>query len=459
VDLVVRSGTVVTENGTIEADIAIQDGRIIAVGRGLPRARQELDAKGAFVLPGGFDPHTHLNSRWPPFGEERRPIDDFTHGTRAAAAGGITTVGDFVYQLQDMTLAASIDKIRDEAEQKSIIDFALHVVIELADAELVEAIPAMVAAGHQSFKFYTNLSDFVEHRRLYLDLLHAIGQAGGVALFHCEDQAIGEFCSRHLLAAGRRSVMLYPQSRPPEVEFSATELSLRMAAVARVPAYLVHLSLASALEEAIEARDAGQTVFVETRPLYLYLTEDVFAQSDREAAKYVGTPPIRKATDLQRLWAGLVEGDVDVVATDHVGFTMADKYREGDTFDDVPRGVANLETLIPMLYSEGVATGRISLERMVQLISTTPAKIFGLYPRKGVIAVGSDGDLCVLDPTQTVTLGVRPRYSASDFEVYAGRKVTGWPRYTISRGDVVFAEGEVQGKPGRGRLVLRPPHN
>jgi dihydropyrimidinase len=459
VDLVVRSGTVVTEWGMVEADVAIDDGRIAAIGRDLPTAERELDASGAYVLPGGVDPHTHLNSRWPPFDEERKPIDDFFHGSHAAAAGGITTVGDFVYQLEGLSLVDSIQEITREAEDKSLIDFALHVVIEVADAELVSAIPDMVRAGHQSFKFYTNSPDFVEHRGVYLDLLHAIGQARGVAMFHCEDHAIGEFCSRQLLSTGQRSVTLYPRSRPAEVEFSATELSLRMAAVAQVPAYLVHLSLASALEEAIDARRAGQPVFVETRPLYLYLTEDVFAQSDREAAKYVGTPPIRSAKDLDRLWSGLVNGEVDVVATDHVGFTMADKYREGDTFDDVPRGVANLETLIPMLYSEGVATGRISLERMVELTSTAPAKIFGLYPRKGVVAVGSDGDLCVLDPNQKVTLGSRPRYSASDFEVYAGRTVIGWPRYTVSRGDVVFAEGQVEGKPGRGRLVLRPPHN
>jgi len=457
VDLVVRSGTVVLEGERLDADVGVENGKIARIGRDLPTAKVELDAGGAYVLPGGVDPHTHLNSRWPPFDEERRPIDDFLHGTRAAVAGGITTVGDFVYRLEGMSLAQSIDEIRREAESKSLIDFALHIVIEVADDDLVRAVPDMVRAGHQSLKFYTNEPDFVEKRSLYLDLLHALAEANGVAMFHCEDHAIGEFCSRQLLAAGRRSVSLYPESRPAEVEFSATELALRMAAVAGVDSYLVHLSLASALEEAIAARRLGQTVHVETRPLYLYLTDDAFRQSDREAAKYVGTPPLRSQHDVDRLWEGLVGGEVDVVATDHVGFKMEDKYRVGDTFDDVPRGVANLETSIPMLHSEGVVTGRLTLERMVELTSTTPAKIFGLYPRKGAIRVGADADLCIFDPAATQILADAPRYSASDFEVYAGRRVTGWPRYTVSRGEVVFDRGEVVGEPGRGRLILRPP--
>jgi dihydropyrimidinase len=456
-DLVVRSGTVVLEGERVQADVGVDAGRIAAIDRDLPPADVELDADGAYVLPGGVDPHTHLNSRWPPFDEERRPIDDFLNGTKAAVAGGITTVGDFVYRLDGMTLTESIDEIRRDAETKSLIDFALHVVIEVADDDLVRAVPNMVRAGHQSLKFYTNEPDFVAHRSLYLDLLHALGEAGGLAMFHCEDHAIGEFCSRQLLAAGRRSVALYPESRPAEVEFSATELSLRMAAVAGVDAYLVHLSLASALDEAVAARRLGQIVHVETRPLYLYLTDDAFRQTDREAAKYVGTPPLRSQHDVDRLWAGLVSGDVDVVATDHVGFKMADKYRDGDTFDDVPRGVANLETSIPMLHSEGVVPGRLTLERMVELTSTTPARIFGLYPRKGAIRIGADADLCIFDPTASLTLPPSPRYSASDFEVYAGRTVTGWPRYTVSRGEVVFDRGKVVGEPGRGRLILRPP--
>jgi dihydropyrimidinase len=459
VDLVVRSGLVLSEGRRVTADVGVEGGTVVAIGPDLPSAPVELDASGAYVLPGGVDPHTHLNSRWPPFNEERRPIDDFLHGSRAAAAGGITTVGDFVYQLEGMTLEASIAEIKRDAEAKSLIDFALHVVIEMADQELLGTIPRLVEAGHQSFKFYTNSPDFVQNRGVYLDVLHEIGRANSIAMFHCEDHAIGEFCSRQLLAAGLRSVSHYPRSRPPEVEYSATELSLRMAAVAGVDAYLVHLSLESALEEALDARRHGQNVYVETRPLYLYLNEASFAQPDSEAAKYVGTPPLRRTQDVERLWRGLVDGEVDVVATDHVGFKFEDKYREGDTFDDVPRGVANLETLIPMLHSEGVVTGRLSLERMVELISTTPARIFGLYPRKGVVRVGADADLCIFDPSLTATLSSSPRHSASDFEVYAGRTVTGWPRYTVSRGEVIFAEGTIQGSAGRGRLVLRPPHS
>ena len=441
-DLVVRSGTVVTETATVQADVGVADGVIAAIGPGLESGKEEIDARGLLVLPGGVDAHVHLNSRWPPFDEERRPVDDFLHGTRAAAAGGVTTVCDFVYQLDGQSLEASIEEIGAEAAKNACIDVALHVVIELVEADLPKRIDKLVESGYPSFKFYTNSSDFVHNGAAYLEVMAAIAEAGGLAMFHCEDEAIDDYCSQRLLRAGQRSVSLYPESKPLEVELAASERVLRMAAVTGVPTYLVHLSLASALEEALAARAQGQVVYVETRPLYLYLTEERFAQDDREAAKYVGTPPLRRPDDRERLWGGLTSNEIDVVATDHVGFAMADKHRCGDCFDDVPRGVANLETLIPMLFSEGVLKRRITLEHMVRLVATNPARIFKLAS-KGVLAVGADADICVLDPEKTQTLPLRPGHSASDFDVYAGYEVTGWPRYTISRGEVVFAEGEV----------------
>lgn len=455
-DLVVRSGTVVTENEVVSADIGIVGGVISDIAEGLPSGTRDIDASDAIVLPGGVDAHTHLNSRWPPFDDPRRPVDDFFHGSRTALAGGVTTVCDFVYRLENLSLEDSIAVIREEAETHSSVDVALHLVIELAEPDLAMRIPEIVDSGYPSFKFYTNSDDFVENCPPYLDILEAIGKAGGIALFHCEDHAIEQYCGDKLIRAGRTAVRHYPASKPPEVELAASERVLHMAAVTGVPAYLVHVSLASVLEDALAARANGQEVYVETRPLYLYLTDELYDQTEREAAKYVGTPPLRKQSDVDRIWAGLAAGEVDVVATDHVGFAMAEKHRCGDTFRNVPSGMANLGTVIPMLFSEGVLKGRLTLSQLACLVATNPAKILNLFPKKGAIAPGADADLCVIDPKLTKTLPTSPVYSASDFEVYEGFEITGWPRFTIARGEVAYAEGQVQAQRGSGRVVLRP---
>lgn len=456
-DLIVRSGQVVTDGAVVTADILIRDGVIAQIASHVDATGDEIDAAGAYVLPGGVDAHTHLNSRWPPYDEPRRPVDDFEHGTRAAIAGGITTVCDFVYKLADASLEASVDEIRTQAESLACIDFGLHLVIEDTDTDIPAHVADFVASGLPSFKFYTNSPDYVHNAARYLDIMSAIARANGLAMFHCEDDAIADFANHVLRDRGETSVRDYPASKPPEVELSATNRALSLAAAAGAQAYLVHLSLASALDSALVRRHSGQGVYVETRPLYLHLTADQFDQEEREAAKYVGTPPLRAASDRDRLWEGLAKGEIDVVATDHVGFTLGDKYRDGDTFDDVPRGVANLHTMIPMLFSDGVRSGRLTIEQLVQLVSSNPARIFGLYPRKGVIAVGSDADLCVFDPNKSLVLPPSPVHSASDFEIYAGQEVWGWPRYTVSRGDVVFAEDTMLATPGRGRFVAGKP--
>jgi dihydropyrimidinase len=276
-------------------------------------------------------------------------------------------------------------------------------------------------------------------------------------MFHCEDQAIVDHCRRLLLEAGCVAPRFYPQSKPVEAEVSATAQAIGMATVARVPCYIVHLSAAAVLDEAMLARARGASVFVETRPLYLYLTAASFEAEDAEAARYIGTPPLRQEEDRRRLWQALAAGDIDVVASDHVGFTAAQKYTPGDTFDTVPKGVANLETLLPMLYSEGVNRGRIPIERFVQVIATNPARLFGLYPQKGTIAIGSDADLCILDPNERRLLSGASLHSAADLELFEGIEVTGWPAYTISRGELVYERGAIVGQPGRGLFVPGSP--
>lgn len=440
-----------TEKGRAEANVAIRGSSIVSISPEELPARRVIDANGLLVLPGGIDAHTHLNSDWP-FSDERRPADGFESGTRGAAAGGITTVCDFVYPLGDENLTDALRRVIADAAS-SYIDVALHTVVMSHRESFLEEVDDVIAAGSPSFKFYTSDRDFIAKRSAYLRLVERVGAGGGVAMFHCEDAAIAEHCRAELLRAGRTAPRFYPQSKPVESELSATVQALTMAAVAGARCYIVHLSAAAVLDEAIAARARGASVFVETRPLYLYLTADRFDADDPTAARYIGTPPLRREEDRARLWEGLAAGEIDVVASDHVGFTAAQKYIPGDTFDTVPKGVANLETLLPMLYSEGVHGGRISLERFVQVIATNPAHLFGLYPQKGTISVGSDADICILDPNERRVLSGADLHSAADLELFEGTEITGWPAYTILRGEVVYEQGKVVGRPGGGSFA------
>ena len=452
----VRHGTVVTDRSSEHADIGIEDGRIAVVGREVPRGRVELDATGAYVLPGAVDAHTHLNSVWP-FEEERTPADDFGSGTRAAAAGGVTTVCDFAYQSGNGSLRDAIREVTAASEAEAMVDFTLHPVVTRLTPSVEAEAAELVGGGFPSFKFYTPLPDFNERGPAYLRLIAAIGAAGGCAMFHCEDPDLLAYCRERAAAAGRLTPRHYAWARPPEIEGAATARAVRIGSVTGTPVYIVHLSSGEALGEAVAARRRGATVFVETRPLYLHLTAEAMDGSDAHAARYEGTPPLRTAADRERLWSGLADGEIDVVATDHVGFMLRDKYRPGDTMDQVPKGVANLQTLVPMLYSEGVRSGRLSMPRLVELVATAPARIFGLFPRKGTIAAGADADLCIFDPGTRRSIDARAMESRSDFDVYEGFEVTGWPVCTIARGEIVYRDGEVTATPGRGRFTPGAP--
>lgn len=451
-DLLIRGGTLVTESGTCVGNVAVLGETIVSIGQSTPAAIRTIDAEGMLVLPGCVDAHTHLNTNWP-FHDERRPADDFESGTRAAAAGGITTVCDFVYPLGEESLHQAIARVTGVAATAAHVDVALHVAITTYCQPMLDELAGVVADGYPSFKFYTSLPDFKARTADYLQILAELGRPGGLAMFHCEDAAIVEYGRRILTGSDRTAPGFYPDPKPPEAELAATALALSLAAVANAPAYLVHLSCSAALEEALAARARGSRVFVETRPLYLHLTETCFKAKDDVAARYIGTPPPRSGRDRERLWSGLSSGQVDVVASDHVGFTLAQKYQPGDTFDSVPKGSASMETMLPMLYSEVVRQGRIHLEQCVQVLATNPARILALYPRKGTIAVGSDADLCVLDPQLSRVVSGQALHSAADFDVFEGREVVGWPVYTVARGDVIFELGEVRSRPGRGQLL------
>jgi dihydropyrimidinase len=448
-DLAIRGGTVVTASGVFAADIGVAGETIVQVGGAVPVAAREIDAAGKLVLPGCVDIHTHLTSF-----AGRRPLDDFASGTRAAAAGGVTTVCDFAHQADGEGLRPAVERALTDGKD-SLIDFTFHAVLRDPNPQALADIPDLVADGVAGLKVFMSQSRFTHRVNDYLQALRVAGRAGALTAVHAEDESIIALRTRELLAAGRRGVEWFPASRPPLAEEIAVRRAVAFAEAAEAPIYLVHLSCRGALAGLREARARGLPVYGETRPIYLYLTREVYSLPDNEGAKYVGQPPLRTREDVSAVWDALRTGDLSTVCTDHIPYTAATKKDPAHTFATIPPGMANLETLLPMLYSEGVRRGRISLPRLVELVATNPARIAGLAPRKGSIAPGADADLVIFDPHRVRRIRAEEMHSAADYDVFEGRRVTGWPVMTIARGEVIFADGTVTGQPGRGRFVPR----
>jgi dihydropyrimidinase len=435
----------VTPDGERRADVAIASGRIASIGAVGP-ADRDIDAHGKLVLPGCVDLHTHLASTpaW-------QPLDDFEHGTRAAVAGGVTTIVSMVYQ-ENGSLRAAIERgIRDAA--RAIADFAFHVVVTDPTPAARAEIPGLVRDGHAGLKVFMVTPRFAERTAEYLAVYRAAAEAGALVAVHAEDHALIAKRTAELHAAGRVGVEWFPDSRPPEAEEIAVRQAVAHARETGAAMYLVHLSSRGALAA---LREADDRVHGETRPLYLYLTRAQFRR--RDAALWVGQPPLREAEDVAAVWAALADGTLDTVGTDHIPRLRAEKLAPGLSFDHIPPGVSNLETLLPMLYSEGVAKGRLTLARLVEVLASAPARIAGMYPRKGVLAEGSDADVVVFDPNVRRVVRAAELHSACDYDPYEGWDVTGWPEVVLSRGEVVFERGTVMGRPGRGRLVPRAPY-
>jgi dihydropyrimidinase len=453
-DLIIRGGTVVTVGGRSTTDIGVVDGRIAQLG-GEMSGENEIDATGRFVLPGGIDPHVHLT---PPSrdGKGWSWVDDFESGTRAALAGGVTTVGNISFPGRDQTIASAIDTDVAIADASAISDFFLHPVLMEPDEANLAEITELHAAGHTSIKIFLSFRRFDRSVGEYLKAMRIISEAGGIALIHCEDAAIIDCCCNLLRERGTTDARFYPDSRPLQAEVVATQRAVGFAETTGCPIYVVHLASARALEACHDGRSRGVPVHVETRPLYLHLTRERFEEPD--GAKYAGAPPLRDQVDVDAMWAGLKYGGIDVLATDHAPWMLADKIGGDTDATDLRQGVADLETMLPMLWSRGIGEGRLSIEQFVAVTSTNPAKLFGLYPQKGTIEVGADADLVIWDDTETRVVDGASMHSNSDFTPYDGWEITGWPAHTISRGEVVAIGKEVVGVPGRGRLAQRGAH-
>ncbi|MDR7497892.1 MAG: dihydropyrimidinase [Armatimonadota bacterium] len=453
-DLVVKGGTVVTAGTQADCDVGVAGETVVVLGRDL-RGWREIDARGRYVLPGGVDVHVHLSPPVEPKPGVEVWCDDFYSGTLAALAGGVTTVGNMTFQREGETLRGALERDLAAARRDAVADYILHpVLMHPTDAALAE-IPALAAEGHTSLKIFMVLDGFDGQVDAYLDAMRAAGRAGMLTLVHCEDGAVVRCACRELLAQARTATRCYPETRPVVSEAAAVERAIAFGEATGAPIYVVHLSSAEALERCRRARAAGRAVYVETRPLYLYLTRERFDEPD--GAKYTGAPPLREHTDVQAIWHGLRAGEVQSVCSDHAPWTLAQKLDPALTATTTRQGVADLETLMPMLFSEGVVRGRISLARFVELTTTNVARLFGLYPTKGTIAVGSDADLVVWDPQARWTVRGASMHSRAGYSVYEGWEVQGRPVVTISRGQVVMEGGAVTAARGRGRWVRRGP--
>jgi dihydropyrimidinase len=452
----VKNGTIVTASEHYDGDLYIDKGVIALIGRGLSLpASTVIDASGMLVMPGGVDVHTHLDM---PFGATRS-ADDFETGTIAAAHGGTTTLIDFAIQDFGQGLYPALDAWRQRAEGKSVIDYAFHMSVrELTDQVSIDMDRMVRHDGVTSFKLFMAYPGvFMVDDATIFRAMRKTRENGGLICMHAENGGVIDTLVQEALRKGEKAPKYHALTRPARAEGEATGRAIALAEMAGVPVYIVHLSCADALEKVTQARDMGIRAYAETCPQYLFLSYDDYEREGFEGAKYVMSPPLREKWHQDVLWNGLLRNDLQVVSTDHCPFCMNEppqKQLGADDFSKIPNGAPGIETRL-MLIWEGVRARRISINRFVELVSTNPARMFGLWPRKGTIAVGSDADLVVWDPDKQVTLSVATHHMRVDYNPYEGRVVTGAPAIVLSRGEVIVDHGEFQGRVGRGEFIKR----
>jgi len=454
-DTVIRNGTIVTASDTYAADVGITNGVIAAIGAGLPieNAGKVIEAAGRLVMPGGIDVHTHLDM---PFGGTTS-ADDFETGTVAAAFGGTTMLIDFAIQYKGQTLRQAFDTWMKKANGKAVIDYSFHCIItELADAQLDE-MKALVKEGVPTFKLFMAYPGvFMLDDASIFRAMRAAADSGGMICMHAENGGAIDVIVQRALAEGKKAPKYHALTRPTTAEAEATNRAIALAEMAGAPVYIVHLSCNDALEKVREARDRGLPTFAETCPQYLYLSLENMDAPGFEGAKYVFTPPLREKWNQEKLWEGLAKDDLQAVSTDHCPFCYKEQKELGkDDFTKIPNGGPGIEHRLSLVYSGGVHGKRFSANRFVQLVSTAPAKLFGLYPRKGTVAVGSDADLVIFDADEEQTISVKTHHMRVDYSMFEGIRVKGIPKIVLSRGRTIIENGKFIGKPGAGEFIKR----
>lgn len=451
-DLIIENGRIVNVSGVTQADIGVIDGRIAQIGGVMPPARERIDAAGCLVLPGGIDVHTHLDIVQ--FGSPS--ADNFTSGTIAAACGGTTTVLDFCAQEPGQSLADAIAAWDAKAVGKSAVDFGYHIILtDLTDAVLAE-LATLPGRGITTFKVFMAYRGMVMQDDLALiRTLKVARDTGAMVMIHAENGDAADYLRDMLVAEGKTAPYYHAVSRPPRIEAEATARAIALCEIVGSSIYIVHVSCDEALEEVMRGKARGVDVIAETCTQYLYTTIDDLKRPDGEGAKFVFTPPPRTARDQDRLWKALADRQLETVSSDHCSWPFnPNKLAGKDDFRKIPNGSPGVEERLMMVY-QGVNEGRITLTEFVDIVSTRPAKQFGLFPRKGTIAVGSDADLVIWDPEATLTIGKAAMHGNADYCTYEGQAVKGMPRTVLLRGQVIVNDREYVGTTGLGQFLKR----
>jgi len=449
----IKNGRVITADQDYNADIYIERDIVTTIGASLDMpADNTIDAKGKYVIPGGVDVHTHMDM---PFGGTTSS-DDFETGTRAAAFGGTTCLIDFAIQSKGTRMRDALDVWWKKGE-KATIDFSLHMIItDLPEAHL-EDMNEMVREGVTSFKLFMAYPNvlMVDDATIFR-AMRQTGNNGALVCMHAENGGVIDLLVQKALAEGKTAPIYHALTRPTTAESEAVNRAIALAQMAGAPVYIVHLSSADALEKVSEARDKGVPVFAETCPQYLLLSVEDLDRPNFEGAKYVFTPPLREKWHQDKLWEGLRKNTLQVVSTDHCPFCFKEQKELGrDSFAKIPNGGPGVENRLQLIHHHGVNQKRITLNRWVEIVSTTPAKMFGLYPRKGTIAIGSDADIVIWDPNKEVTISAQSHHMRVDYSMLEGFKVKGDAEIVLSRGEAIVDKGVWRGRTGRGGYVKR----
>ncbi len=459
-DLAIRGGTVATAADVMRCDVGIRDGRIVALGETVGPATRNIDASGLLVLPGGIDSHVHLDQFQ---GDDITMADGFASGTVSAAAGGNTCVIPFAAQRRGESLRAAVAAYHEKARGQALVDYGFHLIItDPTPGVLGQELPALVKDGYSSFKVFMTYDDMVLNDRQLLEVFDVAKQEGALVMVHAEGYDSIKFMADRLERAGRTAPYYHSASRPELVEREATHRAISHAELTGIPIMIVHVSGREAIEQIEWARRRGLKVFAETCPQYLVLTADDMKglNMDMTGAKYVCSPPPRDAASQEAVWHALSSGVFQTFSSDHCPFRYADDAgktgpKARTSFRWVPNGIPGIAARLPILFSEGVKKGRISLQDFVALSSTNHARMYGLYPRKGSIAIGADADIALWDPDKRVTLTQDVMHHGSDYTPYEGFEVTGWPVTTMVRGRTVFDDGRPVAPNGHGVFLAR----
>jgi dihydropyrimidinase len=454
----ISNGTIVTAEASYAADVLIDGETIAAIGRDLAAsgltADETIDATDRYVIPGAIDVHTHMEL---PFGGTFAK-DTFETGTRAAAFGGTTTIVDFAVQSRGQSLRAGLDAWHAKAEGNAVADYGFHMIMSDVTDESLAEMDGLVAEGIPDFKLFTAYPGvFYSDDGAIYRAMQRTADNGGLIMMHAENGPAIDVVAADEVAAGHTDPYYHGVARKPIFEGEATNRVIRLAEAAGVPVYIVHLSARDALDEVRAARDRGAQAFAETCPQYLFLSLEDMADGF-EGAKYICSPPLRPVDHQDELWQGLLKDDLQVVSTDHCPFDFHGQKELGrGDFRKVPNGLPGVEDRVDLVHDGGVVGGRISRERWVEIISTAPARLFGMYPRKGSVTVGADADLVIYDPNAKRTISASTHHMAVDYSCYEGRTVKGRSDVVLSRGSVVVRHGEFTGRRGHGRFIKRAP--